>query len=103
MLCDSSSLFPYLAFVEGGVCSSCIISVPPQEHTTPDDEDVLEEENTVKRQAAQGVIDANVAVQIRGLVKTYLGGLSIGCCCKCKRTKPYSAVKVQDFLIKLWS
>ncbi|KAL1357257.1 hypothetical protein HN51_009202 [Arachis hypogaea] len=78
---------------EGGVCSCCIVSVPRQEHVTPDDQDVLEEQNTVKRQITEGVVDANVAVQIRGLAKTYPGSCNIGCCCKCKRTKPYNAVK----------
>ncbi|KAL1317961.1 hypothetical protein HN51_070199 [Arachis hypogaea] len=78
---------------EGGVCSCCIVSVPRQEHVTPDDQDVLEEQNTVKRQITEGVVDANVAVQIRGLAKTYPGACNIGCCCKCKRTKPYNAVK----------
>ncbi|XP_057761178.1 ABC transporter A family member 2-like [Arachis stenosperma] len=78
---------------EGGVCSCCIVSVPRQEHVTPDDQDVLEEQNTVKRQITEGVVDANVAVQIRGLAKTYPGACNIGCCCKCKRIKPYNAVK----------
>ncbi|RYR08550.1 hypothetical protein Ahy_B05g076286 isoform G [Arachis hypogaea] len=81
---------------EGGVCSCCIVSVPRQEHVTPDDQDVLEEQNTVKRQITEGVVDANVAVQIRGLAKTYPGACNIGCCCKCKRTKPYNAVKVHN-------
>ncbi|KAJ1401643.1 P-loop containing nucleoside triphosphate hydrolase [Sesbania bispinosa] len=77
---------------EGGVCS-CFVSVPHEEHSTPDDEDVLEEENTVKQQQTQGVVDANVAVQIHGIVKTYPGAFNIGCCCKCKRSSPYNAVK----------
>ena len=69
-------------------------SVPPLEDITPDDEDVLEEENTVKRQAREGVVDPNLAVQVRGLVKTYPGMTKIGCC-KCKRTSPYHALKVK--------
>lgn len=69
-------------------------SVPPLEDMTPDDEDVLEEENTVKRQAREGVVDPNLAVQVRGLVKTYPGTTKIGCC-KCKRTSPYHALKVK--------
>ncbi|XP_028787945.1 ABC transporter A family member 2 [Neltuma alba] len=77
---------------EGGVCS-CVGSVPPQEYITPDDEDVLEEENVVKQQAAECMVDPNVAVQIRGLAKTYPGALTIGCCCKCKRTTAFHAVK----------
>ncbi|KAJ0048785.1 hypothetical protein Pint_15238 [Pistacia integerrima] len=75
---------------EGGICS-CIGSVPPLEHITPDDEDVLEEENIVKQQSREGV-EPNVAVQIRGLVKTYPGTRNIGCC-KCKKTSPFHAVK----------
>ncbi|KAK7304602.1 hypothetical protein VNO77_42485 [Canavalia gladiata] len=77
---------------EGGVCS-CIGSAPRQEQLTPDDEDVLEEENKVKQQLTEGLVDANVAVQIHGLGKTYPGTYNIGCCCKCKRSTPYNAVK----------
>lgn len=84
--------FPFL-FTEGGICS-CIGSVPPVEHITPDDEDVLEEENIVKQQTREGIVDPNVAVQIRGLVKTYPGSRVIGCC-KCKKTSPYHAIKVK--------
>ncbi|GMJ04964.1 A. THALIANA ABC2 HOMOLOG 1, ABC2 homolog 1, ATP-binding cassette A2 [Hibiscus trionum] len=76
---------------EGGVCS-CIGSAPPVEHSTPDDEDVLQEENLVKTQAREGIVDRDVAVQIRGLAKTYPGSRSCGCC-KCKKTAPYHAVK----------
>ncbi|KAM7479997.1 hypothetical protein LguiA_028210 [Lonicera macranthoides] len=76
---------------EGSICS-CMRSVPPLEDSTPDDEDVLEEENTVKQQAREGVVDPNLAVQVRGLVKTYPGTTKIGCC-KCKRTSPYHALK----------
>ncbi|XP_044477584.1 ABC transporter A family member 2-like [Mangifera indica] len=75
---------------EGGICS-CIGSVPPLDHITPDDDDVLEEESIVKQQIREGV-ELNVAVQIRGLVKTYPGTRKIGCC-KCKKTSPYHAVK----------
>ncbi|XP_021286924.1 ABC transporter A family member 2 [Herrania umbratica] len=77
---------------EGGICS-CIGSAPPVEHVTPDDEDVLEEENLVKTQTREGSVDPNVAVQIRGLAKTYPGSRKIGCCRKCKKTSPYHAVK----------
>ncbi|TXG50443.1 hypothetical protein EZV62_022967 [Acer yangbiense] len=76
---------------EGGICS-CIGSVPPIEHDTPDDIDVAEEENVVKQQTREGRVDSNVAVQIRGLVKTYPGSRKIGCC-KCQKTSPYHAVK----------
>lgn len=58
-----------------------------------DDEDVLEEENLVKHQTREGVVDQNVAVQIRGLTKTYPGTRKIGCC-TCKKTSPYHALKV---------
>ncbi|KAK2384736.1 ABC transporter A family member [Trifolium repens] len=77
---------------EGGVCS-CLISPHHEENSTADDEDVLEEENAVRQQLTQGVVDANVAVQVHGIVKTYPGTFSIGCCCKCKRTAPYHALK----------
>ncbi|KAM1099857.1 hypothetical protein ACFX15_006173 [Malus domestica] len=76
---------------EGGICS-CIGSVPSQEQLTADDEDVLEEENIVKQQTREGIVDPNVAVQIRGLVKTYPGTTKIGCC-SCKRTSSYHALK----------
>ncbi|XP_020420066.1 ABC transporter A family member 2 isoform X2 [Prunus persica] len=68
------------------------LEVPPQEHFTPDDEDVLAEENIVKQQTKEGTVDPNIAVQIRGLVKTYPGTTTIGCC-KCRRTSPYHALK----------
>ncbi|CAJ2676962.1 unnamed protein product [Trifolium pratense] len=77
---------------EGGVCS-CLTSAHHEENRTADDEDVLEEENAVRQQLTQDVVDANVAVQVHGIVKTYPGTFSIGCCCKCKRTAPYHALK----------
>ena len=49
------------------------------------------------------MVDPSVAVQIRGLAKTYPGTLKVGCCCKCKRTTPYNAVKVKDLLFTLLS
>uniref|UniRef100_A0A161ZTE7 ABC transporter domain-containing protein n=1 Tax=Daucus carota subsp. sativus TaxID=79200 RepID=A0A161ZTE7_DAUCS len=76
---------------EGGLCS-CNSSVPLPEHEAPDDEDVLNEENIVKRQATDGLLDPSIAVQIRGLVKTYPGTTKIGCC-KCKRNSSYHALK----------
>ncbi|PON57303.1 ABC transporter A, ABCA [Parasponia andersonii] len=76
---------------EGGICS-CIGSVPPEEVISPDDEDVLEEENLVKQQTKDGVNDPNIAVQIRGLRKTYPGSTNIGCC-KCKKNSPYQALR----------
>ncbi|KAM5583956.1 ABC transporter A family member 2-like [Rosa sericea] len=76
---------------EGGICS-CIGSVPEQEPITPDDEDVLEEENIVKQQTSESIVDPNIAVQIRGLSKSYPGTTKIGCC-RCKSTSPYHALK----------
>uniref|UniRef100_A0A2N9H431 ABC transporter domain-containing protein n=1 Tax=Fagus sylvatica TaxID=28930 RepID=A0A2N9H431_FAGSY len=76
---------------EGSICS-CIGSVPQLEHLTPDDDDVVEEENVVKHQTREGVVDPNVAVQVRGLVKTYPGNTECGCC-KCKKTPPYHALR----------
>ncbi|KAG5522844.1 hypothetical protein RHGRI_034849 [Rhododendron griersonianum] len=77
--------------LEGGICS-CTRSVPPPEDVTPDDEDVHEEENTVKQAASEGEVDTNIAVQIRGLVKMYPGTTKIGCC-KCEKTSHYHALK----------
>ncbi|KAJ6794728.1 putative ABC transporter A family member 2 [Iris pallida] len=76
---------------EGSLCS-CAGSIPLLDDVTPDDEDVLAEETTVKHQAANNDIDPNIAIQIRGLAKTYPGTRTIGCC-KCSRSLPYHAVK----------
>ncbi|KAG6412263.1 hypothetical protein SASPL_124937 [Salvia splendens] len=76
---------------EGSVCS-CVSSIPHLENIHPDDEDVQEEETIVRQQAAGANVDSSIAVQIRGLVKTYAGERSIGCC-RCKRTSPYHALK----------
>ncbi|KAL0876011.1 hypothetical protein Bca101_025716 [Brassica carinata] len=76
---------------EGGICS-CTGSVPPVDHITPDDEDVLKEEALVKQHSMEGLVDPNIAVQIRGLAKTYPGLTKFGCC-KCKKTAPYHALK----------
>jgi len=81
-----------LLILEGSVCS-CMGSVPSLEDVTPDDEDVLAEETTVRRQASEDEVDPNVAVQICGLTKTYRGTTKIGCC-KCRRSPPYHAVRV---------
>ncbi|XP_074567442.1 ABC transporter A family member 2-like [Curcuma longa] len=77
--------------VEGGLCS-CFKSIPPSDDSASTDEDVLEEETAVKQQAANGDVDPQVAVQIRGLTKTYAGTNKISCC-KCQRSPPYHAVK----------
>ncbi|KAL4559228.1 hypothetical protein LXL04_031363 [Taraxacum kok-saghyz] len=76
---------------EGSICS-CTRSVPSLDHTSPDDEDVLQEENIVKQQHREGFVDQNLAVQIHGLVKMYPGRTNIGCF-KCKKTAPYHALK----------
>ncbi|URD75956.1 ABC transporter [Musa troglodytarum] len=77
--------------IEGGLCS-CSGSIPPLDDATPNDKDVLTEENAVKRQAANGEVEANVAVQIHGLTKTYKGTNKTRCC-KCNRSSPYHAVE----------
>ncbi|MQM10037.1 hypothetical protein Taro_042924 [Colocasia esculenta] len=76
---------------EGGICS-CISSIPPSDDVRPNDEDVLQEEHIVKQQATETELDSNIAVQIRGLAKTYPGTINLGCC-RCQRTSPYHAVK----------
>lgn len=73
-----------------------MLSLPPLEHTSPDDEDVLQEENIVKQQYSEGRVDPNLAVQIHGLVKVYAGRTNIGCC-NCKKSTPYHALKVHNF------
>ncbi|XP_068652265.1 ABC transporter A family member 2-like [Aristolochia californica] len=76
---------------EGGLCT-CMSSIPPLDHTSVDDEDVLEEETRVKQQETEIELDPNVAVQIRGLTKIYPGMIKIGCF-TCHRTSPYHAIK----------
>uniref|UniRef100_A0ACD5X2C7 Uncharacterized protein n=1 Tax=Avena sativa TaxID=4498 RepID=A0ACD5X2C7_AVESA len=76
---------------EGGLCS-CFGSSRPVDDATPTDEDVLTEESLVKEQAASNEVDPGVAVQIRGLRKTYPGSFNMGCC-KCRTTKPFHSVK----------
>lgn len=70
-------------------------STPAVEIVTPDDEDVIAEETAVKQQVTESDLVPNVAVQIRGLRKTYAGTTNVGCF-KCKRTPPYHAVKVRN-------
>ncbi|KAJ6374152.1 hypothetical protein OIU78_029789 [Salix suchowensis] len=76
---------------EGGMCS-CVTAIPQQDHIVPDDEDVLEEENIVKNDVKDNTVNPDVAVQIRGLGKTYPGATQIGCF-KCKKTSPYHALR----------
>ncbi|KAK0587339.1 hypothetical protein LWI29_021204 [Acer saccharum] len=78
--------------VQEGSIFNCLGKIPRPEYITPDDEDVLEEENTVKQQAKDGLIDPNVAVQLRGLVKTYPGARKAGSCCG-KMSSPFHAVR----------
>lgn len=94
----NSCQFLRLPFIEGGVCS-CLISAHHEDNSTADDEDVLEEENAVKLQQTQGAVDTNVAVQIHGIKKTYPGTYNIGCCCKCKKSAPYHALKVNKHIL----
>lgn len=79
---------------EGGLCT-CFHSSSQLEHPTPEDEDVLQEENIVKQQAHEGVVDSNIAIQICGLAKAYPRSTTLGCC-KCKKTPPYHALKVNN-------
>ncbi|CDP20899.1 unnamed protein product [Coffea canephora] len=71
------------------------------DHFTLDDEDVHEEEASVKKATIEGTVDPDVAVQLRGLTKSYSMALKIRChrfsfcyfCCTCKITKPFVTVK----------
>lgn len=72
--------------------------MPALDSIRPDDEDVLEEENVVKRQAMQGEVDSNVAVQLHGLVKIFPGTTKMGCC-KCQKKSPFHAIKVFYLLV----
>ncbi|KAM6594094.1 hypothetical protein CsatA_001797 [Cannabis sativa] len=75
---------------ESAICS-CLTSIPEENHNPSDDEDVLEEEKIIKEQIIKGIDNANIVVQIRGLVKTYPGTTKTGCF-KCKKTPPYHAL-----------
>uniref|UniRef100_J3MSS8 ABC transporter domain-containing protein n=1 Tax=Oryza brachyantha TaxID=4533 RepID=J3MSS8_ORYBR len=76
---------------EGGLFSF-FGSNRPADDAAPTDEDVIAEENLVKQQIANSEVDPGVAVQIRGLRKTYPGSFSMGCC-RCRTTKPFHSVK----------
>ncbi|XP_062116462.1 ABC transporter A family member 2-like [Humulus lupulus] len=76
---------------EGAICS-CIDSLQSEEQIPADDEDVLEEENIIKQHIGKSIENTKVAVQIRGLVKTYPGSTKL-VCFKCKRTQPFHALK----------
>ncbi|CAI5987769.1 unnamed protein product [Closterium sp. NIES-64] len=65
---------------------------PGLERVGEEDEDVREEEELVKGQAERGEVDADMAVSVRGLVKTFpkkwrMKGL------KCKVMPPFHAIK----------
>ncbi|KAK9669274.1 hypothetical protein RND81_13G120800 [Saponaria officinalis] len=77
---------------QGGICGHNG-SIPAPDHNPSTDEDVLEEENTVKWQMSSNEVDPNIAVQVRGLAKTFPGKLIIRCCCGCRRTDPFHAIK----------
>eukprot|EP00246_Nothoceros_aenigmaticus_P013513 TRINITY_DN4700_c0_g1_i2.p1 TRINITY_DN4700_c0_g1~~TRINITY_DN4700_c0_g1_i2.p1 ORF type:complete len:623 (-),score=94.49 TRINITY_DN4700_c0_g1_i2:787-2430(-) len=78
---------------EGGGCCSCTSSAPaPMASEHPEDEDVLAEEELVKGQSGTQAVDPRVAVQVRGLVKTFPGVTQLGCF-RCNRTSAYHAVK----------
>ncbi|CDP21281.1 unnamed protein product, partial [Coffea canephora] len=72
------------------------------DHFTLDDEDVHEEEASVKKATIEGTVDPDVAIQLRGLTKSYSMALKIRChwfcfcyfCCTCKITKPFVTVKL---------
>ncbi|KAL2935075.1 ABC transporter A family member 2 [Bienertia sinuspersici] len=74
--------------LESGIFG-CTKWLPKPETTTPDDEDVLEEENKIKKMMDDGVVDPDVAVQIRGLIKTYPGKLTK----TLRRLPPFHSVK----------
>uniref|UniRef100_A0A7N0VH21 ABC transporter domain-containing protein n=1 Tax=Kalanchoe fedtschenkoi TaxID=63787 RepID=A0A7N0VH21_KALFE len=63
--------------------------IPRLEPITPDDDDVLEEENYVKQQTRDGEVAPNIAVQIQGLVKSYPGKFLK----KGAKSLPFHAVK----------
>jgi len=79
--------------VEGGGCCSCTGSVPPLSESSPDDEDVATEESLVRQQVTENTLGSNVAVQVRGLLKTFPGIRNMVGCCKCRKTAPHHAVK----------
>ncbi|KAM6594096.1 hypothetical protein CsatA_001799 [Cannabis sativa] len=76
---------------EEGVICSCVDLPPSEEQIPAYDKDVLEEENIIKQQVGKSG-NKKVAVQIRGLVRTYPGSAKLSCF-KCKRTPPFHALK----------
>lgn len=86
----SRHLFFLFLFAESSIFSF-IGSNPLPEIIASNDEDVLEEENSVKQQAREGENDPDAAVTIYGLVKTYPKTINIGR----RETSPYHAIKVK--------
>eukprot|EP00245_Coleochaete_scutata_P012781 TRINITY_DN5005_c0_g1_i1.p1 TRINITY_DN5005_c0_g1~~TRINITY_DN5005_c0_g1_i1.p1 ORF type:complete len:1006 (-),score=193.03 TRINITY_DN5005_c0_g1_i1:975-3992(-) len=71
----------------------------------PDDEDVIQEMNLVKEQAKNGLEPGtSIAIRVQGLQKWFGGGIECQCCflicCKCKKSKPFQAVKGSYFNIE---
>ncbi|XP_073021934.1 ABC transporter A family member 2-like [Primulina eburnea] len=64
-----------------------------------DDESVIEEENSAKQQAKEGVLEPDIAVQFRALTKIYtkiaVKAHRFCCCCfcLCEKMKPFVAVE----------
>lgn len=95
LLLDDERFSTLIKIHSGGGCCSCTGSVPaPPSSEYPEDEDVLAEEELVKGRPPAQADDRHVAVQVRGLVKTFPGVSQVGCC-KCKKTAAYHAVKVR--------
>lgn len=78
--------------VKEGSIFSCIRANPPSEDIAPDDPDVLQEETIVKQEARDGLVNPNIAVQLRGITKAYPGKTK-GFCQSCRRASPYHALK----------
>lgn len=51
----------------------------------------------MKQEAREGLVDPNIAVQLRGIVKTYPGKTK-GFCQSCRRASPYHALKVSIYM-----
>lgn len=84
------NLFFLFLLAEGSIFSFSN-SNPLPEIIASNDEDVLEEENSVKQQARERENDPDAVVTIHGLVKTYPKALNIGR----GEISPYHAIKVK--------
>ncbi|GBG75807.1 hypothetical protein CBR_g21052 [Chara braunii] len=88
---------------EGGGCCTCMGSVPEAPQMAGRlDEDVVTEMEQVQAAVKHGSPGSGIAVQVRGLVKTYAGRreLKCGCCCTCQKIPPFHAVKGSWFNIE---